>query len=585
MARIRAPADRWLAALLLTGLGATQAAQAQTPALPAILPQAETGLAEPPRFSSDEFTLRGTNETGLADPDTPLTEPLDRRSAPPSIADDQRLGVSSPTTASDRDAATVPTFDLFAGPQAPVRQNLPENGPDDPSAQAQPADGRAVRPRARVPSRAAALEQDEENRLLGEGRGDALLLRRFDPVGPVRSPVLDDTAASRRLNGGLDGLRTVLPRRADDPFAPVGVRVGSFVLYPALEQTLGGSSNLTNTLDGREGALSQTTLSGRLLSDWSRHAAELNAALTYRRNFQGPVKDEPELDVDGLLRLDVDRLTTASLRGALSLRQDDSILTGTPNVARNRSDVLAYSLGADLTRSFGRASGTATIEAVREDREKGIFGANGFTPGQSFTTVTGALRGSYDMGAAFKPFLLASLGERLFDDDTALGTSRDATIPALRAGFGFDFGEKLSGEVGLGYAWNVPRDDALPTDGSPTIDALLAWSPRRGTDVSLRTTTFFEPDAGGIDTSTLYQTTLGIRHRATARLDLEGSGQLAWRVRETGGTERISAGEIGLVWWVNRQLALIGRYRHDRFEGVATDYDADTIRLGLRVQR
>ncbi|MBB3952171.1 outer membrane beta-barrel protein [Aureimonas jatrophae] len=587
MGRFRAPADRWLAALILAGLGGTPdaLAQATTPQQTPPIPPAETSLAEPPRFSSDEFTLRGSSEADLVDPDAPLAEPLDRRRSAPSVASDRRIDETAPP--SDDSDRTTPAFDLFSGPTAPQRQNLPEAGPDERSPQAQPAGGvaTATRARPRRPGQTAALSSEDANLLPGEERSDALLLRRFDPVGPVRSPVLDDVAATRRLNGGLDGLRTVLPRRADDPFAPIGLRVGSFILYPALEQTLGGSSNLTNTLDGREGALSQTTLSGRLVSDWSRHAAELNAQLAYRRNFEGPVEEEPELDVGGRVRLDIDHVTTGTLRGALSLRQDDSILTGTPDVARNRSDVLAYSLGADLTRAFGRASGTATLEAVREDREHGILRETGFEPGQSFTTLTGALRGSYDMGSAFKPFLLASLGQRLFDDDTALGTSRDALIPALRTGFGFDFGEKLSGEVGLGYAWNIPDNDALPTDGSPTVDALLAWSPRRGTDLSLRASTFFEPDAGGIDTATLYQTTLGLRHRASARLDLEGAGQLAWRVRDASGTERIRSGEVGLTWWVNRQLALIARYRHDRFEGVLTDYDADTVRIGLRVQR
>ncbi|WP_062016856.1 outer membrane beta-barrel protein [Aureimonas sp. AU4] len=582
MGRTRAPADRWLAALFLAGLGGAPGALAQS--APPTIPQADTSLAEPRRFSSDEFTLRGTSEADVADPDAPLREPLDRQNLDPSVSSDRRLG-APPAPGDDADAAAPPAFDLFSGPSAPRRQNLPEPSADERNAQAQPAGSLAPRARPRIPSRAAARALEDGNVLPGEERSDALLLRRFDPVGPVRSPVLDDVASTRRLNGGLDGLRTALPRRADDPFAPVGVRVGSFILYPAIEETLGASTNLTNTLDGRRGALSQTTLSGRLVSDWSRHAAEINAQLAYRHNFAGPVKDEPELDVDGRLRLDVDHLTTATLRGALSLRQDDSILTGTPDVARNRSDVLAYSLGADVTRAFGRASGTATVEAVREDREDGVFRATGFEPGQSFATVTGALRGSYDMGSAFKPFLLASLGKRLFDDDTALGTSRDALIPALRAGFGFDFGEKLSGEVGLGYAWNVPDDEALRTDGSPTVDALLAWSPRRGTDLSLRATTVFEPDAGGLDTATLYQTTVGLRHRATARLDLEGAGQLAWRVREASGTERIRSGELGLTWWLNRQLALIARYRHDRFEGVLTDYDADTVRVGLRVQR
>lgn len=524
--------------------------------------------AEPARRLSDGGELRGTDggldasqrrlEDGLdASPDGRVDAPLRE----PGLDLDLR----------DRPAAAAPDFDLFAGPDPadappppPRRPRLDEAPPPTPAPGASAA-------RARAPAAPAVRPP---------------LL--FDAIGPVRSPVLDNAAGLRRLDTALAGLRRSAPIGESDPFAPAGIRAGRFVLFPTLEQSVGVSDNLTNSADGVRGAFSQTTLAGRLVSDWSRHAAEVNASATYRRNFEGVVEEEPEILADGRLALDLAPDWQAALRGSLSFRRDDGFATGGPAIAAARRDILTYSAGAELARTLGPATGLLSFDAVREDREeRRLFGADATLPGagdDSFTTYTAGLRAGYELGARFQPFLAASVGRRVFDDDLS-SVSRDSVIPALRAGVGFDAGEKWRGEAAVGYAWNVPDEDALETRGSPTLDAGLAWSPRRGTDVALRASTFFEPDSGNAGVSTLYQTTLGLRHRATARLDLDALGLYAYRDSASGFDEEIWGAEAGVTYWLNRELALVGRYRYDRFEGSASSYDANTVRVGLRLQR
>ncbi len=133
----------------------------------------------------------------------------------------------------------------------------------------------------------------------------------------------------------------------------------------------------------------------------------------------------------------------------------------------------------------------------------------------------------------------------------------------------------------------MPDDDRLGTQASPTIDARVNWSPRRGTDVLLRAETFFEPDTSGLATSTLYQASLGLRHRATARIDLEGRLIAGLRDGPVAGDENLYAAETGLTYWLSRYLAVTTRYRYDRFDSPlpGLDYDANTFRLGVRLQR
>ncbi len=403
-------------------------------------------------------------------------------------------------------------------------------------------------------------------------------------IGPVRSPTFDEIGG-RRLADGLPELRRVGPGSdTSDPFAPVGTRIGSFLGYLTLDQSLGYSDNLTLSRDGRKGAFSQTSLTGRLISDWSRHEAELNLAATYRRNFAGPVEEEPRINADGRVRLDLTRDMTATLRGALSFGREDDFTAGAAQDAASRADILTYSFGGDLQARFGRFDTTASLQAVREDLSDRARARRSLD--DSFTTYTAGLRAALDERAPLHPFVSASLGRRVFDQASPGGVSRDSLIPALRGGVGFNRGEKFSGEIAVGYAWNVPDEASLPTSASPTIDALLNWSPRRGTDLALRASTAFDPESSGLDTATLYQLSLELRHRATARLDLTAALVAGLRDRDRLANEYIYSGEAGFTYWLNRHLGFTGLYRYDRFEGAfaANSYDANTVRLGLRLQ-
>lgn len=463
---------------------------------------------------------------------------------------------AAPPSASD----DVQDFDLFEGPSQPasaVRQNPPgERG----NRAAGPLTDPAQRPEARV--------------------GQApLTVEPYQTLAPVRSPTFAPALAAGRVNRATESLRPSLPAIEDDPYAPLGIRTGRFLLFPTLEQEFGVSDNLGLDTAGRSGAFSETRFTARLLSDWSHHELDLNASATYRGNFASGVDDEPRLAVDGRMRFDISRDWTGRLRGALSYAREDAILADPTVPTAERPDILSYSAGGEIERDIGRFNLAGSVDVAREDRQE-TFGID-----RDFTTATLGLRAGYEIAPALRPFLAASVSERRFADD-ALG---DSQIPALRAGIRFDRGEKLSGEAAIGYAWNRPTDDSLPTLSSPTLDLSLNWSPRRGTDVLLTAATYFDPDATALTTSTVYETGLALRHRASARNEITGRLGAAFRERQGDGTfdDVTYTAEAGLTHWLRRGLALTALVRHERLESEAegADYSANSIRLGLRVQR
>ncbi|WP_416356469.1 outer membrane beta-barrel protein [Aureimonas phyllosphaerae] len=558
----------------------------------------DAGDVPPIRGRADEMRLSDTVDLRTQTQDSrerEAVQPLDP--AQRELSNDLDTPLADPAEAQpparpDADAADpAEALDLFAGPPEPRRENLPHSTRQ--AAPAQPVDA-GVRP-ARASRTGAAAALDGIASADAELAADETELRPaaadlppdlFRAVGPVRSPT-QDTQLGRQGGAGLDDLRRALPRTQDDPFAPLGLRLGSFTLYSALAQSFGTSDNLTNTLDGVRGAFSETSGSVRLLSNWDRHEAEINALASFRRNDSGPLQDVPRIDVDARLRLDMSRDWTATLRGALRFDRDDPLVSGPATAEASTRDILAYSAGATLARDVGRLHNQLDLSAVREDRDDGLFDGAVRRLDDSFTTWSAGLRTGYDVTPALRPFVSASVGRRLFDETLLGSPSRDSVIPALRGGVGFDWGEKLSGDVAVGYAWNVPDDDRLGTEASPTIDARVNWSPRRGTDVLLQAETFFEPDTSGLATSTLYQASLGLRHRATARIDLEGRLIAGLRDGAVAGDENLYAAETGLTYWLSRYLAVTARYRYDRFDSPlpGLDYDANTFRLGVRLQR
>ena len=597
-----------------------------------------------PRSLSDGSELRDGSRVGdRSARQVPLAEPLtpDGRDASRGIERSTSPdGSTNPSDAADEERPdgepkaqpAVQHFNLFEGPSVlpAERQNLPkravragrarpigsvtdpladeeEEADTDPSA---PADAGELRGAADL--QAEAPDRPEANARVRAVKQPNL----FRPAGPVRSPTFDDLDADRLDSDlSLGNLRQSLPLSADDPFAPVGIRAGRFTLFPVLEQSVGYSDNLSADPKGEAGVFSQTALSARLLSDWSRHEAEINAAAVYRRNFNGSPEDEPRFDLDGRLRLDIDRDLSATLRGAFAYDRDDEAGGGADG---DSNDVFASSLGAELRREVGRSSLSATVDAVREDRSDGddalplggdegpVLGEdadlalqaasvpgeagsqrNLAEPEQSFTTYTAGLRAGYSFAPLLKPFVAGSVGRRVFDENhDAGGFERASTIEALRAGLAFDLSEKLYGEVAFGYAWNVPDSGALPTTQSPTVDASLNWSPRRGTDVALTASTFFDPDDTNLTTSTRYRAGLAVRHRARARLDLNGEVFADYRDSDVT-PETTVAVQGGFTYWLNRQLAFISLVRHERLDSEAKggDYTANSIRVGLRFQR
>ncbi|EAU43343.1 hypothetical protein FP2506_10876 [Fulvimarina pelagi HTCC2506] len=495
--------------------------------------------------------------------------------------DDDEYGQDEPVPAQTDD------FDVFAGPEG--SPNTVDPFGND-----------------LVSKPISAVPPDQGERLVDEPFGpqynetaDGVLRSRTasDPAGPVRETRQDFMLGNPPLAAGIAGEtlssdtllddnsraraleRIVRPVREEAPYAPVGVRAGTLTIYPELYQAAGATTNIDEKAGGKAGAFSETEIGLRAVTDWTRHAGELNGRLRYRRDFGGEDDpNDPEASLDGRMELDFGALTSATLRGAIAYRRDDEIDLGT-GLAEGTPEILSGSLGAEVRREIGRAALTGGVTVAREHYLSTVPG----TPDLSYTTATATARAGYELSPAIKPFAEASIGRRFYDETNV--SDADATIPAVRAGLELDLTEKVQGEIALGYAWSMPEEGE--TTSSPTIDANITWSPRRGTDLVFAARTQFDPEAAGVSSAD-YEASIGLLHALSAKVDLNGTLRAELETTEGSQNDPLGlAAEVGFTYWLNRTLALSGSYEYERrFEAdPADDWDANTVIVGLRLQR
>src|SRR5690606_4081623 len=140
------------------------------------------------------------------------------------------------------------------------------------------------------------------------------------------------------------------------------------------------------------------------------------------------------------------------------------------------------------------------------------------------TVVDGRLRLGYEISPAIIPFVEIATGRGLYDDTyDRNGYRRSSWTRAARTGTEFDFGEKLRGELGIGYARTDYDDDRLAALDAVTFDTRAMWSPQRGTDVELALATRLRDatapgESGWVEYDLTGTITHQLRHNLVGRL-------------------------------------------------------------------
>jgi len=414
--------------------------------------------------------------------------------------------------------------------------------------------------------------------------------------------------------------RKAHPDEPTDPYAPLGLRTGSFVIYPAVELSGGYSSNPTGSPNGKGAALYSVEHDLHVQSDWSRHelTADLRGSYTGYSPDETPTLSRPNVDGKVAGRIDMSRDTNINLDGHVLVSTDDP---GSPNLQAGLAKLpvfATYGGDAGVAHRFNRFE-----LSVKGGAERTVYQNSQLTDGSTasnadrqYNQYGGALRGSYELMPGVKPFVEVEADKRVHDTEFDFtGFQRDSKGVAASAGSTFELTHLLTGEISVGYARRTYEDPRLDDIAGLIGNASLIW-----TVDALNTVKFTA--ASSIGESTLpgvpgvFYRDIGLQYDHSFRRWLIGSAKLGvgfdtyknGAVESTGGETttvcsctggsassgttvsdrldtRYSAG-LGLTYKLSRSVQLKGEFRQDwlrsNVEGV--DYTASTVLLGVRWQ-
>lgn len=377
-----------------------------------------------------------------------------------------------------------------------------------------------------------------------------------------------------------------------EPYDPVGIRIGSFVMFPELESNGAWMSNVLRSQKPESDFAFEARPSARIVSDWKRHALEVRGASTLSFYNELDSEDERGWLIEARGRLDLTRRTNVQAFAAHEVSQESRSAIDA-STAGDRATLTQDRAGVTLNHRFNRLSlqlrGSVTDYQYGDVETGG--GVTQSNEDRNYTETKEAVRATWELKPTLSPFAEVEVNQRRYDTVAVSdGIGRDSDGERYRVGLAFgNTGKILRGEVALGYGVQRPLDDRLSEIDGVLVDANLVWRPSELTsvafnarsDVSETTTTL----SGGVMTRSA-----GVEARHAFRTHLIGTAGLTWTNQNYSGMPTLENElrfDAGVEYFLSREASLFGRYRHTNLDSNSpgASYDSDEIRLGMKIRR
>lgn len=422
------------------------------------------------------------------------------------------------------------------------------------------------------------------------------------PLSPYQKPANTGSGAFAQAPGTppveIGPIRKPLKRKAhtepDDPYAPLGIRAGSFDLFPAVELIGGYNTNPSQAPDSKGAAVYTVSPELRAQSNWSRHElkGELRGSYTGYSPDETPTLNRPHFDgrVDG--RIDVRRTTRIDL-GARALVSTDN--PGSPNLQAGLAKLPVYT-------TFGGTAGVGQRfnrfdVSVKGDVERTVYQDSSLVDGttasnedRNYNQYGVALRGGYEISPGLMPFAEVRADRRVHDLEADLsGYQRNSKGITGKIGMTHALSNFLTGEASIGYTERTYDDPRLDKIGGLIGSASLIWTASALTTVKFTSeSSVGESTVPGVS-GTIYRD-VGLQVDHSFRRWLIGTAKLGFGMDDYVGLDRtdnrFTAG-VGMTYKIDRNFQVKGEFRQDwlRSNVAGVDYTASVFLLGLRWQQ
>ena len=376
-----------------------------------------------------------------------------------------------------------------------------------------------------------------------------------------------------------------------DPYEALGIRAGSFILYPSLTATTGYTTNASGSAGAAGSGFGLLEPELFIQSDWARHEATLSLRGSYEKFFDGASPDKPTAAADATARIDFENEWTADLAAGATYSQQNISDASFPAGADTPPGVIGLSSSAALNGNFGRGTFTVEGSVHRTVYENATSGGVPVDQGdRTNTDFGGRLRVGYEATASLTPFVEGEISRRAYDRTVDNGSlQRSSTGLTARAGVAFDRGPLLTGEIAVGTTQEDFDDPSLASLSALSVDGSLVWSPTELTTVTFDGSTAINPSTNPASSgSVVYDASVDIAYAWRRNFTWDWTGEINHEHFQ-GSEEVDTTYDVGMsaTWKINRSLHLTAGYVHEWVVSTdpTVDYQSDAVRVKLRAQR
>lgn len=372
-----------------------------------------------------------------------------------------------------------------------------------------------------------------------------------------------------------------------EPYDPVGIRLGTFVLFPETEILARTTDNIFSEPDGRSDEALELSGTARLVSNWSAHAIELRGSIDSSHYNEFPSEDTKTSSVELRGRLDATRRT--NLQGLLRRDYGQESRTGVDaNRTSDRADIVTETATLALNHRFNRLSLQLRGSVSDTDYSETQRDTNRDRDNRE---TEQAIRAAW----RFKPTLSAFTEVTLTQTETGApssndGISRSADDRRVRAGLDFgSTGQILRGEISIGYGHQSPDDARLSDTHAFLFDANVAWRPSELTTLLLTGSTQLGTSTNEL-TSGVVTRSVGLEVRHAFRRYLVASAGITYidyDYRTSTLDENAISTRLEAEYFASRGLIFTAGYEHTAFDTSVTgqDYTTNAVWAGVRLRK
>lgn len=421
-----------------------------------------------------------------------------------------------------------------------------------------------------------------------------------EPVMPPDPRLPADKAAFLTPPAGYDALAFQIeldpktdPRpgrlTALEPFAAVGRRAGSWVVFPTVEVGSNYTSNVYRASNGRPDLYFDARSTLLAVTDWQQHALQFKVTGAGSAYSRFATENEKIYGLEARGRLDISRRSNIELLVSHSLDQEPRSSLEAPTDAKRPTPYATDKVSAAFNQRFNRLSiqlrGTATDVDYRpvETTAGGILSNDE----RDVATREAAFRAAWAFSPALSVFAETAINAQHYRTTPADGIVRDSTGDRLKIGLSFGTQSQVwRGEIAAGYGHQYARDPLLQDAKGVIVEANLGWKPSKITSVLLKASTDFSTSTD-VGQGMAVERTVGVELRHALQHRLTAIAGLSYQVTGYQGIalrERTTTANVGFEYALSRATAVLGRYEHSIQDSTKPDGNTttDSLRFAVR---